>query len=212
MYNSYYAYTQKSNENINFYNNNPVLSRQEQMPSNIWPNIHYSVCVPIDLAKSIEGKYFVGVVENLNFGNATGTWARLYNPPDSGVNLHMYAWTVSDVTSSSIRVQVWFNSSPPGIIQESSSVTPGNTALIPLPVPKVKLEYAIGVRGYPEGGVRAYGRSGPPGATVSSFDNGALIFPPGGSLLVYISNPETPTLPATGRISFAWWEEPIQQF
>ncbi len=190
--------------------NRPVSSNQTQQPTNIRLPIYYSADIPIELAKSLEGKYFIGVAENLKFGDATGAWARLYNPPDSGVNLHVYTWTVSDVISSSIRVQMWFNGTPPGIIQESLSVTPGNTAFVPLPEPKVKLEYAVGVRGYPEGGVRAYGRSGPPGATVFAIENGAIIFPPGGSFLVYISNPETPTLPAAGRIAFAWWEEPIQ--
>lgn len=172
--------------------------------------MYYFADVPLALAKSLEGKYFLGIAEDLKFGNATNAWARLYNPPDSGVNLFVNVWTASDITSSPYRVQIWFNSNPQGIIQESSSVTPSNTALVPLPVPRVKLEYGIGVRGFPSSGIKAFTRNGPAGTTINSEEQGKFIFPPGGSFLVHLSNPGTPTIPAIGKIAFGWWEEPIQ--
>lgn len=223
MDNPYYIYNQKPWQNVPFNNSSqmnyymgsnlkePVSSSQTQQPANVSTPFYYTSNVPIALAKSLEGKYFLGVAEDLNFGEATHAWARLYNPPDSGVNLFVNVWTVSDVISSPIRVQVWFNSTPPGIIQVSPFVTPANTALSPLPQPKVRLEYAIGTRGFPRGGIKAFGRSGPPGVTIESEEDGKFIFPPGGSFLVFISNPETPTQPASGRVAFGWWEEPIQQ-
>src|SRR5690554_3871313 len=94
------------------------------------PSLDYSVAVPIELAKSLEGKYFVGYADNLTFGNGTSA-----------------VWTVSDVSESPFRAQFWFNTTPPGIPLDSSLVTPANMALSPLPTPKVLLQYASNVVG-----------------------------------------------------------------
>lgn len=186
-----------------------LVTLSQQQPVNN-PPLYYIADIPIDLAKSLEGKYFVGTADDLEFGNATNAWARLYNPPDSGVNLFVNVWTASDITTSPFRVQIFFNSQVSGIVQESMMVTPANTTLNPLPEPKAKLEYAVGVRGLPQGGVKAFGRNGTAGTTINSEEHGKFIFPPGGSFLVFLSNPQAPTIPAIGKIAFGWWEEPIQ--
>ena len=178
-------------------------------PSIYKPSIEYQVAVPINLAKSLEGKYFVGYADELAFGEGTSAWARLFNPPNSGVNLHVTVWTISDVSESSFRVQVWFNAEPPGTPYESNLVTPANMAFSPLPKPKIKLEYATNVSGNPTGGVKAFVRRGQPETTIVDDEQGKFIFPPGGSFLVFLSNPETPELAANGRVAFGWWEEPI---
>ncbi len=178
-------------------------------PSIYKPTIEYQVSIPINLAKSLEGKYFVGYADNLSFGNGTNAWARLYNPPNSGVNLHITVWTISDVSESPFRAQIWFNADPPGIPLESSLVTPSNMAICPLPVPKIKLQYASNVSGVPIGGVKAFVRRGQPETTIVDDEQGKFIFSPGGSFLVFLSNPEAPELLANGRIAFGWWEEPI---
>ncbi|WP_312698787.1 DUF6143 family protein [Sedimentibacter sp.] len=171
--------------------------------------LNYVAEIPIATAKSMEGKYFVGTAMNVNFGEVTNGWVRLYNPPDSGVNLHINAWVVSDITSTPFRVQIWFNSTPPGIIQQSPFVVSANTTIIPPPVPKTILQFGVGVRGFPTNGNLAFGRSGAAGTIIEEEEQGRFIFPPGGSFTVYLSNPERPTLPATARVSFGWWEEPI---
>lgn len=111
-------------------------------PSIFEPSIEYQVAVPINLAKSLEGKYFVGYADNLSFGNGTSAWARLYNPPNSNVNLHVTVWTISDISESSFRAQVWFNTFPPGMPQDSTLITPSNLAFSLLPRPKVRLQYS----------------------------------------------------------------------
>lgn len=172
-------------------------------------SFNYIADIPLATAKSMEGKYFVGTAVNINFGEATNGWARLYNPPDSGVNLYINAWVVSDITSTPFRVQVWFNCNPPGIIQESPFISAANTAFIPMPQAKTKLQYGVGVRGFPTNGSFAFGRSGAAGTIIEEEEVGRFIFPPGGSFTIYLSNPERPTLPAIGRVSFGWWEEPV---
>lgn len=178
-------------------------------PSIYSSSMEYTVSVPINLAKSLEGKYFVGYADNLTFGKGTSAWARLYNPPNSGVNLHVTVWTVADISESPFRAQIWFNAVPPGTPQDSQLVTPANLAFCPIPTPKVRLQYASTVTGEPTEGVKAFVRRGQPETTLVDDEQGKFIFPPGGSFLVFLSNPETPDILAGGRIAFGWWEEPI---
>lgn len=175
----------------------------------ITKGLDYTVSVPINLAKSLEGKYFVGYADNLTFGQGTSAWARLYNPANSGVNLHVTVWTVSDVSQSPFRAQIWFNTNPPGMPEDSTLVTPANLALCPLPRPRVRLQYASDVTRDPRGGIKAFVRRGLPESTIVDDEQGKFIFPPCGSFLLFLSNPETPELAAGGRIAFGWWEEPI---
>lgn len=186
-----------------------VKSNEIQQPQYIKSPLYYMAAVPISLAKSLEGKYFVGLADNLAFGNATHAWARLYNPPNSGVNLYVNVWTATDIFSTSYRIQVYFNSFAPGIIQESHNVTPANTAYTPLPQPRVKLEYSVGVTDLPQGGILGFVRNGKAGTFIISEEEGKFIFPPGGNFLLFFSNPENPVLPAIGKAAFGWWEEPI---
>lgn len=186
-----------------------VLDRDCPSPSHCRSTLKYTVDVPIELAKSLEGKYFVGYADNLTFGRGTSAWARLYNPVNSGVILHVTVWTVSDVSESTFRVQIWFNAVPPGNPKKSALVTPSNMALCPLPLPRVNLQYASNVTGDPVGGIKAFVRRGQPETTMVSDEQGKFIFPPCGSFLIFLSNPESPGLATSGRIAFGWWEEPI---
>ncbi|WP_312695098.1 DUF6143 family protein [Caproiciproducens sp.] len=47
------------------------------------------------------------------------------------------------------------------------------------------------------------------GTTLVETENGKLIFPPGGSFLVFLSITEDSGIAASGRIAFGWWEEKI---
>lgn len=172
-------------------------------------NLTKNVNIPIELYESMEGNYFIGYADNLSFGNGTSAWARLYNPCHSGVNLYVNAWTVTDISTSPFRAQFWFNANPPGNYSKSTLVTPSNTAIHPIPKPKIELQLASNVIGEPIGGVKAFVRRGEPGITVVETENGKLIFPPGGSFLVFISILENPQTIASGRIAFGWWEEKI---
>lgn len=224
MFNHIYENNPKLHKNETLYTNSDMYYSQENLPvtnhecvpttSNAQtpiykPAMNYTVDVPINLAKSIEGKYFVGYADYLPFGEGTRAWARLYNPTNSGVNLHVTVWTVSDISQTSFTAQIWFNGNPPGIIQESNLVTPSNTALCPLPQPRIKLQYAISTKGLPSGGIKAFIRRGQPGTTLVSEEEGKFIFPPGGSFMIYLSNPQTPSEFVSGSIAFGWWEEPI---
>lgn len=169
-----------------------------------------NVAVPVELYESMKGDYFIGYADNLTFGNNTSAWARLYNPPYSGVNLHVNVWTVTDISNFPFRAQFWFNAQPPAGPYSLAQTTTTNTAIWPQPVPKVQLQLASDVSGDPVGGIKAYVRRGQPESTLVETENGKLIFPPCGSFLVYLSLAENPTESAEGRIAFGWYEEKIK--
>jgi hypothetical protein len=179
-------------------------------PSDDGGGVTKAVNIPIELYKSVIGEYFIGYADNLALGNGTSAWARLYNPVSSGVNLHVNVWTVTDISSSPFRAQFWFNAVPPGTPAELAVITPSNTAFRPKPKPKVRLQQASDVTGDPSGGVKAYVRRGQPETTLVETENGKLIFPPGGSFLVFVTLEDKTRTAAGGRVAFGWWEEPLE--
>lgn len=168
-----------------------------------------SVNIPIELYESQRGEYFIGYADLLHFGKGKSAWARLYNPSQSGVNLHVNVWTVTDISEAPFRAQFWFNAEAPGTPGGTNTVTPSNTAIRPQPEPKIVLQSASDVEGDPRGGVKAFVRRGQPEVTLVETENGKLIFPPGGNFLVFLSLPEFPDTEASGRVAFGWWEEKI---
>ena len=148
----------------------------------------------------------MGSADNLKFSYRNNAWARLYNPPGSGVNLFVNVWTVTSGLDGPYCAQFWFNGTPPGNSSVSRQVTTTNLALCPPAIPKVKLEYASGVCGEPEEGIKAFVRNGDGASTLVDTENGKLIFPPGGSFLILLSVSDHAQI-GLGRIAFGWWEE-----
>lgn len=165
--------------------------------------------MPYALYLSLQGKYFLGSTEELEFGNGTSAWAGLFNPVNSGVNLHVYFWQVANTGPSPIRAQVWFNSDPQGRPTRVTTITTGNTALCPLPRPRIRLLHATNVTEEPEGGVKAFVRRAQSEVTIGDEEVGKFIFPPGGSFVIFLSNPEAPDQPASATVGYSWWEEEI---
>ena len=165
--------------------------------------------MPYSLYLSLQGKYFLGFTSNLTFGNGNNAWAGLYNPADSGVNLHVYYWEVSNTGPTPVRARIYFNSCPPGQRTKVNTVIQGNTALCPPPKPRIKLYQASDVDGEPVGGVRVFVRRALPEVTTGDEEVGKFIFPPVGSFVIFLSNPETPKEPASATLGFSWWEEAI---
>lgn len=166
--------------------------------------------MPYPLYLSLQGKYFVGYADEMKFRKRTIAWAGLVNPVTSGVNLHVYVWTLTNIGQLPLQAVGWFNTDPPGCPVRSELVTPANTAIHPLPMPKVKLLQANNVTGEPEGGIKMIERGVNPEITFVSEENGALIFPPGGSLIITLSYPEAIDEFGLGRVAFGWSEEEMK--
>lgn len=177
---------------------------------NIYEPLSKTVAVPMELYESMLGQYFIGYADNLLFGESKSAWARLYNPINSGVILHVNVWTVSDVSQSAFRAQFWFNADPPQSYIQYADVTPSNLSIYPLPRARVQLQYASNVSGEPSGGIKAFVRRAQPETTLVETENGKIIIGEGGNFLVFLSNPETPEILTSGRVAFGWWEEKVR--
>lgn len=162
--------------------------------------------MPYALYLSLQGNYFLGSTEELQFGNGRNAWAGLFNPYNSGVNLHIYFWEVSNTGDSPIRAQVWFNSTPLGYPTIVESVTPGNTAICPPSRTIIKFLQASNVPGDPTGGVKAFVRRAPAKTTIGDVEVGKFIMPPGGSFIISLGTPEAPDEPGRATVGFAWFE------
>jgi hypothetical protein len=165
--------------------------------------------MPYVLYLSLQGKYFVGYADNMTFGNGSIAWAGLINPIHSRVNLHVYVWTVTNIGKAPLTAQVWFNIDPPGQPVKSQFITPANTALCPLPRPKIKLLEASNVIGETEGSDNVFVKRVSPEVTIAKEEEGKLIFPPGGSFIITLSNTEAINQTGEGRVAFGWSEEKL---
>ncbi len=184
-----------------------MLSSFNIMAANL-SRLPYQVSImPNSLYHSLQGQYFVGYADNMTFGSNENAWAALVNPVHSGVNLFVNVWTVTDLYEPPIRMQIWLNSKLPGNCSVSSLVTASNTAVNPLPKPRVMLLQASNIAGTPEGGSKAFVRRTLPGETIVSEEEGKFIIPPGGNFAIYLSNTEGEDKPASTRVAFGWWEE-----
>lgn len=172
--------------------------------------IPQTVSIPVSLYQSMKGRYFTGYADNLIYtGEGISAWAGLFNPPHSGVNLHVYVWTVTSLYSI-FRAEIWFNATMPGTPQLSQEVTTSNFSYIPIQKPRVRLYYANNVSGEPKGGIKAFVRRGEAQSTIVAEEDGKFIFPPGSNFSIFISHPEAHDARAEGRIAYGWYEEPIK--
>jgi len=167
-----------------------------------------TVNVPISLFESLEGRYFVGQTELLNFGNGTNAVGRLFNPTNSRVNLFVNVITISNVTQTDFLAQIWFNAELPEQGTASRLVTPTNLVLRPRPKPEVVLQFEQNLQGTPIGGVNAFDRVIPPITTVVDEEDGKFILPPGGSFSVFLVGQGKPLLQA--RVALGWWETRVE--
>lgn len=165
--------------------------------------------MPYALYQSLQGKYFVGYADNMEFKDQNTAWAGLVNPVDSKVNLHVYVWTVTNIGKYQLTARVWFNSAFSGYAFESQLVTPANTAFRPLPAPKVKLLQANNASNKCKEGTNIFIKKVSSEVTIANDEEGALIFPPGGSFIISLSNSEISKQSGEGRVAFGWYEEKI---
>ena len=170
----------------------------------------HSYCEPacaMSLYKSLQGKYFVGGSQE-EFGSGKYAWAGLFNPKDSGVLLFVNVFTVTNDSEIPFSVRVWLNAVTSGTAKQTEMQSPSNTALRPLPKPKVQFLYGENVDREPLSGTPIYGRRCPAESTVVAEEDGKFICRPGGNFLINCIPPETSNEKIKGKVAFGWWEEP----
>lgn len=163
------------------------------------------VNIPNPLYQSLQGKYFIGQSSTLFCSNASNAWAGLINPENSHRNLFFNVFTISNFSSGGvITAQLWLNTTPPGDPAASSLVSPVNTALCPEPCPKVLLQYVQSTGETPSGGVNILDRIVPPNTTLVSEEDGKIIIPSGGNILLFLKSSGIEKI--NSIVAFGWWE------
>lgn len=166
-----------------------------------------TVVIPMALYRSMKGRYLAGCAGIEFTGAGKAAWASLYNPADSGVNLHIDIWAVASI-SGAFCAQVWLNSSVPESSKLSDCISATNFALSPLPEPVVQLLHASNAAP-PKDGVMVSVRRCAAQSNVEVREDGKFILPPEGSFSLLLTDTETPEEKASAFVSLCWWEEPL---
>lgn len=154
------------------------------------------------------GRYFIAQTGMLNFGGGYKAWGGIINPVNSGVNLYIDIFTITNFLTQSFIGEIWLNADAPLNAVVSSAVTPSNQAISPPPIPNAVMEYADCLTEPLTGGVNIFGRIVAPNSTlVSDSHNGSIIIGPGGSFSILLRPLASQYITAT--IVLTWWEEEI---
>lgn len=154
------------------------------------------------------GKYFIGQTGMLNFGNGYNAWGGIINPIDSGVNLYVDIFTITNFSTQSFVGEIWLNANTPKNSVVSTTVTPSNQSISPPPIPKAVMKYADYLVEPMTRGVNIFGRIVTPNSTlVSDSHNGSIIIGPGISFSILLRPLVSQYI--TGTIVLTWWEEAI---
>ncbi|HWT27598.1 MAG TPA: DUF6143 family protein [Mobilitalea sp.] len=154
------------------------------------------------------GRYFLGQTDTISFGDHYMAWGGLINPPDSGVNMFLNAYTISNFSDQPITAEGWLSSELPGDAVISSHFAAGNQAMTPPNLPKVMIQSADYVTGSLRGGTYTFVRRIEPAITLTKHDfQGMYIIPPGSSFVLFFLPPGNTLIKV--KIAFGWWEEDI---
>lgn len=152
------------------------------------------------------GRYFIGKTGLLNFGGGYYAWGGIVNPIDSGVNLYIDIFTITNYSTQNFISEIWLNLNPPNNAADSFDVTPTNQAVSPPSKPKAIMKYAGFSTEHMTKGVNIFDRIVPQSSTlVSDSHNGSIIIGPGGSFSILLRPNGYQQM--TGTIVFTWWEE-----
>lgn len=157
--------------------------------------------------EKINGKYFIGHTPFLTLSHNFNAWGGLINPADSGVNLYINTFTVSNISNTPFQTQQWLNSEPLGNFHESTYVSPANTSIHPLPTSHIALNYASHVRDLPSSGTSLFTRISQGNSTIVGNYYGKIVVPPKGSFIVYLYSVGGQHIKAD--VALGWWEDKI---
>ena len=154
------------------------------------------------------GRYFIVQTGMLNFGNGYNAWGGIINPFDSGVNLYIDIFTITNFSTQSFIGEIWLNADAPINAVASATITPSNQAISPPPIPTAIMKYASYLTEPMTRGVNIFGRIVTPNSTlVSDSHNGSIIIGPGGSFSILLK--PLASKYTSGTIVLTWWEEAI---
>jgi hypothetical protein len=155
---------------------------------------------------SMLGRYFIGQTGVLSFGGGYNGWGGVINPRNSGVNLYIDLFTITNFSTQNFISEIWLNSDAPKNAVISPTVTSSNQAISPPPKPKAVMENSDYLTMPLTNGVNIFGRIVASNSTlVSDSHKGSIIIGPGGSFSILLRSPGPQNI--KGTIVLTWWEE-----
>jgi hypothetical protein len=165
------------------------------------------ISIPQGAYESWLGHRFAGQTGFLTFGYEHYAWGALVNPADSGVDLFIDTFTLSNFTDIPFVGKVWLNTTLTCGAFVSTDVSACDTALRPLPIPKGQILYSSHRNEQTPGGVNPFLRIAEPYSTLVADQDGAYVIPPGGNFAIALRAIDRCNKQLTAKIVFAWWEE-----
>lgn len=164
------------------------------------------VTIANSLDKSLKGTYFIGQTPTLIL-NDNIAYGALFNPKNSGVNLFVNVFTITNFSDKPLTAKIWINSVPPSHGHESPLVTTTNTAICPAPISPVKIIYKMDSCPITTG-VNAFDRVIPGQSTIVAEEDGKYIVPPNKFFIISLTS--TAPGPIRVAIAFGWWISKIK--
>lgn len=159
------------------------------------------VCLEYRVNKSFEGKYFMGHTPVVTLGR-THAWGGVFNPENSGVNLYICTFTVSNFSAVPFQSQLWIT---PDLHSGEESPFAACANAVKKRRPKGCIRYAQGVSDTPSGGASLFTRIAGPHSTEVGNYYGKIVVPPGGSFVAFLYAPGAQRIKA--EVALGWWEE-----
>ncbi len=155
---------------------------------------------------SFLGEYFIGQTDMISYGGNLQAWEGLFNPPDSGVNMFLNAYTISNYSNQPITVEGWLGVVLPGRATISNHVAAGNQSITPPIKPRVMIKSGNYLTGTPINGTYTFVRRVESSITLTKHDfQGMYIIPPGSSFALIFLSPGEVDIKV--KVAFGWWEE-----
>lgn len=156
--------------------------------------------------QSYLGRYFLGQTDIMAFGGKYYAWGSLINPANSGVNMFLNAYTISNFSDEPVTAEGWLSSTLPGEGKKSMHFAAGNQSISPPLFPKVEIQDVSFVLETPIEGTYTFVRRVEPSQTLTKHDfQGMYIIPPGSSFALFFKCPGKENIQVT--VAFGWWEE-----
>jgi hypothetical protein len=154
------------------------------------------------------GRYFIGQTGQLNFGGVYNAWGGIINPINSGVNLFIDIFTITNFSTQNFLGEIWLNVNVPINAEVSTTVTPANQGISPQQMPKAVMKYADYFTEPITRGVNIFDRIVTSNSTlVSDSHDGSIIIGQGRSFSILLRPQGSEYI--KGTIVLTWWEEAI---
>lgn len=164
------------------------------------------VCLANSLDQSVKGRYYVGQTPVLHVCRDLAILGGLKNPRDSGADLYVNVFTLTNFSGHPLIARVWLDSKPAGGTSVSRNVSRTNLTMRPSRKSPVDLIYHQGKKQPVCGGINVFDRVVPAGSTVVAEEDGKYIVPPGKYFLITLhSSDQRKRLQLPAALAFGWW-------